>query len=225
MLFAFRSLCAFAVLVTWPAIIPTARHGLLTVATAEAEESAQVWVNTKSGVYHCPGSRYYGTTKAGDHAPRLCALTMMILMPVQRVGSWYDLGHRMVARIAEQRLTPNTAEAVRDILGGQTLADASVWADNIRQYRHDADALHYVNIPLHATAYDPARDCLRGRCLIAAIVSDTQVLANPAASPLDRAEALRFLVHFMGDLHQPLHVADNHDRGGNQRMVQLSPHT
>ncbi len=132
---------------------------------------------------------------------------------------WWDLGHRIVARLAESRLTPHTREAVRDILGGQSLADASVWADNIRQYRHDADRLHYVNIPLADTAYDPARDCPRDQCIIAAIEHDRRVLADGAASPEERAEALRFLVHFMGDLHQPLHVADDGDRGGNSRAV------
>ena len=101
------------------------------------------------------------------------------------------------------------------------MSDASVWADNIKQYRHDADPLHYVNIPLGATAYDAERDCPHGKCIIAAIASDRQVLANPAASMLDRAEALRFLIHFIGDLHQPLHVADNDDRGGNRRVVYL----
>ncbi len=152
------------------------------------------------------------------------AVALMLTVPAPAARPmlhWFDFGHRIVARIAEQRLTPHTAKAVRDILGGQSLADASVWADNIKQYRHDADALHYVNIPLSATAYDPGRDCPHGKCVIAAIASDTQILANPSASPLDRAEALKFLVHFMGDLHQPLHVADNSDRGGNRRTVYL----
>jgi hypothetical protein len=134
---------------------------------------------------------------------------------------WYDLGHRVVADIAEERLMPVAARAVRDILGGQRLSDASVWADNIKQYRHDADPLHYVNIPLGAAAYVAERDCPHGKCIIAAIESDRQVLANPAASTLDRAEALRFLIHFIGDLHQPLHVADDGDRGGNRRAVYL----
>jgi hypothetical protein len=154
-------------------------------------------------------------------ALRLSALAMLVVMPLHHAGRWFDVGHRMVARIAEARLTPHTAEAVRDILDGQSLADASVWADNIKQYRHDADALHYVNIPLTATAYDSTRDCAHGKCIIAAIASDRGVLANPSASVLDRADALRFLVHFMGDLHQPLHVADNNDRGGNRRTVFL----
>ncbi len=127
-----------------------------------------------------------------------------------------------MALVAETRLLPRTREAVRDLLGGQSLADASVWADNIRQYRHDADPLHYVNVPLAAAGYDSLRDCPNGRCIVAAIAADRRVLANPAASPLDRAEALRFLIHFLGDLHQPLHTTDDGDRGGNLRTVYLA---
>ena len=141
-----------------------------------------------------------------------------------RAARWWDLGHRIVARLADLRLTPHTRDAVRDILDGQSMADASVWADNIKNYRHDADPLHYVNIPLHATAYAPSKHCPNGRCIIAAIERDQRVLADPATSRDDRAEALRFLIHFMGDLHQPLHDADNSDRGGNQREVTFLGH-
>ncbi|HEY7634366.1 MAG TPA: S1/P1 nuclease [Gemmatimonadales bacterium] len=154
---------------------------------------------------------------------RLLLLPLALAREPTRHGIvWWDLGHRIVARIAEQRLTPHARKAVRDILEGQSLADASVWADNIRQYRHDADPLHYVNIPLSDTRYDPPKDCPNGRCIIAAISAEQRVLSNPATSPNDRAEALRFLIHFMGDLHQPLHVADNGDRGGNRRTVYLA---
>jgi hypothetical protein len=127
----------------------------------------------------------------------------------------------MVARIADLRLTPEARAAARDILGGQSLADASVWADNIKQYRHDADPLHYVNLPLDATVWDSARYCPDGRCIVAAIPADLRVLANPSAGELDRAEALRFLIHFVGDLHQPLHAGQASDRGGNLRTVYL----
>jgi nuclease S1 len=144
--------------------------------------------------------------------------------PVATGVRWWDLGHRIVARLAESRLTPHTREAVRDILDGQSLADASVWADNIRPYRHDADKFHYVNIPLAATRYVPERHCPGGRCIIAAIEQERRVLADPAASAEERAEALRFLIHFMGDLHQPLHVADDGDRGGNERAVTFLGH-
>jgi hypothetical protein len=145
-------------------------------------------------------------------------------VPVASGARWWDFGHRIVARLAELRLTPHTREAVRDILDGQSLADASVWADNIRQYRHDADNLHYVNIPLADTRYVPERHCPGGQCIIAAIEQERHQLADPAASREERAEALRFLIHFMGDMHQPLHVADNGDRGGNQRAVIFLSH-
>jgi hypothetical protein len=148
-------------------------------------------------------------------------LPLIPVAPLEVGARWWDLGHRIVARIAEQRLEPHTRDAVRDILQGQSLADASVWADNIRQYRHDADPLHFVNIPLSDTHYDPPKHCPNGRCIIAAITAEQRALSNPATPADDRAEALRFLIHFMGDLHQPLHVADNHDRGGNQRTVYL----
>ena len=157
----------------------------------------------------------------------LLALAALLFPPMlsahapAETAAWWDLGHRTVALVAETRLMPRTRDAVRDLLGGQSLADASVWADNIRQYRHDADPLHYVNIPLAADGYDSPHDCPNGRCIVAAIAADRLVLGNPAASPLDRAEALRFLIHFLGDLHQPLHTTDNGDRGGNLRTIYL----
>ena len=92
----------------------------------------------------------------------LTALAAFTGPPPATTALWYDLGHRVVADIAEQRLTPEAARAVRDILGGQRLSDASVWADNIKQYRHDADPLHYVNIPLGATAYDASETARTG---------------------------------------------------------------
>jgi hypothetical protein len=138
--------------------------------------------------------------------------------------AWWDLGHRIVARLAETRLTPRARAAVHQILEGQSLADASVWADNIKNYRHDADPLHYINIPLADTVYVPQRHCPTGRCIIAAIENDRRLLADRATPPAARAEALRFLIHFMGDLHQPLHVGDDHDRGGNDRAVTLLGH-
>src|SRR5215216_2520015 len=132
---------------------------------------------------------------AGDvrivHAARWVSLTvhvrpfaLALLIPASFASAtvatgarWWDLGHRLVARLAESRLTPRTREAVRDILGGQSLADASVWADNIRQYRHDADKLHYVNIPLGDDRYMPARHCPGGHCIIAAIEQERPLLA------------------------------------------------
>ena len=141
--------------------------------------------------------------------------------PATHALAWFDLGHRVVAQIAASRLTPHTTEAVRDLLGGQELADASIWADRIRGQRRNTGALHFVNIPLDAGAYDPQAYCPNGQCIIAAIETDRQILADPSATSVARTEALRFLIHLIGDLHQPLHVSDNNDKGGNQTQVQF----
>jgi len=154
--------------------------------------------------------------------PLLSLLTLPAGAPLPEppAPAWFALGHRVVARIAERRLSPRAATAVRELLGGQSLADASVWADQIRDRRRDTDVLHYVNIPLAATAYDP-RFCPPAGCIISAIEQNRRVLADSSASAIARGEALRFLVHLIGDLHQPLHVADNDDRGGNLTQVRF----
>jgi len=159
--------------------------------------------------------------------PSLLALTLLAALPAERAHTpaaravWFQAGHRVVVRIALTRLTPHTIDAMRDLLGGQDPVEASLWADQIRGSRRDTGELHFVNIPLDATAYDPATQCPKGRCIIAAIKRDRTILADEAAPIPERAEALRFLLHLVGDLHQPLHVSDNGDRGGNQTEVSL----
>ncbi len=157
----------------------------------------------------------------------LLALTLVAALPADRAPApapsvvWFNTGHRVVVRIALTRLTPGTIEAMRDLLGGQDPVEASLWADQIRGSRRDTGDLHFVNIPLDATAYDPATQCPKGRCIIAAIERDRTILADQSAPLPERAEALRFLLHLVGDLHQPLHVSDNGDRGGNDTEVSL----
>jgi hypothetical protein len=155
--------------------------------------------------------------------PRLLALTLAMATPPVEADAarWSATGHRLVARIAELRLTARTAQAVRSLLGGQSLAAVSLWADQVKERQRDTEPLHYVLIPLDADHYDPDRDCPQNRCIIAAIEEERALLGNRAASREERAEALRFLVHFMADLHQPLHVADDNDRGGTQHEVRF----
>ena len=127
-----------------------------------------------------------------------------------------------MVEIAESRVTNQTKAAVRDLLSGQPATEAALWADRIRGQRRNTVPYHFVNIPLWANAYDPRRDCPENRCIIPVIDSFERVLADTAASRNERAEALRFLLHLIGDLHQPLHVADNGDRGGNDTQVRLA---
>jgi nuclease S1 len=101
---------------------------------------------------------------------------------------------------------------------------ASTWADEIRLKRPNTAPWHFVDIPVQSNGYDPNRDCPRDDCVVAQIDRDARIVADRQLAPPVRAEALRFLIHFVGDIHQPLHAADNDDRGGNQVRVLLRQH-
>jgi hypothetical protein len=138
------------------------------------------------------------------------------------VGAWGCLGHIIVAQIAADQLTDQARGAVDDLLAGHSLAEVSCWADEVRPARPETRRWHYVDIPRLARSYDPRRDCAstpEGDCLIAAIFRSLSTLKHVTRPQEERAEALRFLVHLLGDLHQPLHCADDHDRGGNEVTV------
>lgn len=132
---------------------------------------------------------------------------------------WAAMGHRIVVELAWDGLTPRARAAATGLLGGEVPGRASVWADEIRGARRETAPLHFVNIPLGAGAYDSATVCPRGRCIVSAIGSARATLADPAAPRVERQEALKFLLHLVGDLHSPVHVSDRNDRGGNQLGV------
>lgn len=127
-----------------------------------------------------------------------------------------EAAHRIVADIAEQFLEPRIAEQVRTLLAldnATTLAAVSNWADQIRAQRPATSRWHYVEIPLSSVAYEPGRDCGGGACVVAKLDQYAAVLRDKSAAPRDRLEALKFVVNFAGDIHQPLHAADNRGRG------------
>jgi hypothetical protein len=105
---------------------------------------------------------------------------------------------------------------VAEILGpGTTLASISSWADQVRRTRSETGPWHYIDIPINQPHLDMKRDCPTGNCVIAKIEDFEKLLAAPASTAEQRKEALMFIVHFIGDMHQPLHCADNKDKGGN----------
>jgi len=151
-----------------------------------------------------------------------------------RALAWGGEGHRIAAEIAEQYLEPEVAEHVRELLAVENatnLAAVSTWADDIRSQRRETARWHFVNIPIHTPpgtplAYDAARDCPQGDCVVAAIERFEGVLRDKAAPPRDRLEALKFVVHFVADVHQPLDCADDQDSGGNdERLIFLGRQT
>jgi hypothetical protein len=124
-------------------------------------------------------------------------------------------GHRVVGQIAENHLTDSARAGVQDLLGRESLAQVSTWADEIRSddaWDH-ASTWHWVTIEDGET-YDQSRKSDRGD-VIARIRLFIRQLRDPDASRQDREIALRWLVHLIGDIHQPLHVGRGPDRGGN----------
>src|SRR5262249_19985903 len=96
------------------------------------------------------------------------------------------------------------------------------WADVIRDDRPETYNWHFVNIETDKSDYVAARDCApsdKGDCAVAAIERLRTVLADKKAKEATRLEALKFLIHIVGDMHQPLHCADHHDLGGNEVQV------
>jgi hypothetical protein len=150
-----------------------------------------------------------------------------------RVHAWGAQGHRLVALIATERLTPVARQNVVWLLGPQTLADVSSWADRYREDNNQTYYWHFLNIPPEATSYDRDRDCplqpgviagSRGDkwrdCAVDRILYSKERVADRTLDRADRAVALKFLVHFVGDLHQPFHALGV-GRGGNDVPVSI----
>jgi hypothetical protein len=138
-------------------------------------------------------------------------LTMHVCAP--SAGAWARLAHRVTSKIACDVLTPEASAAVQTILGQEHCADIGMWADE-QQEIPLTGPWHYVNIPITANSYDP-KYCPRGGCVVAKIEVLKQVLRDPHAGIKQKQIALKFLVHLITDLHNPMHVGDNNDKGGN----------
>jgi hypothetical protein len=150
---------------------------------------------------------------------------LLILLPAP-ASAFGPLGHRIIGELAERQLTPTAELQVRQLLANEpepTLAGVSDWADQLRDTDPDRGKQtarwHYVNFPRGDCNYAPARDCPDGNCVIAAINRNFLALADRSRSNAERAEALKFLVHFVGDAHQPLHAGYQDDRGGNDFQI------
>ncbi len=136
------------------------------------------------------------------------------------VDDWGRTGHRAIGEIAEKHLSKKAKRQIAKLLNGQSLAFVSTYGDEIRsddQYRKYAP-WHYVNFPFDST-YDEHPKSEKGD-LYVAIHKCMEVLKDENASKDKKAFHLKLLVHFVGDLHQPLHVGMADDRGGNQFQVQ-----
>jgi hypothetical protein len=155
--------------------------------------------------------------------------------------AWGDLGHEVTALIAYRHLSPTARAALDALLASDTdtltagdFASRATWADKYRNAHRETAAWHFVDIEIdrpdlkdacfgfptlqggQSASQGPAQDCVVNK-----IDEFAAELKNPSTPAAERLLALKFLIHFMGDLHQPLHAADHHDRGGN--CIGLSP--
>ncbi|PZR02621.1 MAG: endonuclease [Archangium gephyra] len=162
--------------------------------------------------------------------PLLVSLALVValalaLLPMP-AHAWGPLGHRLVALLAWDDLSPATRRHIDALLQGEpdpTLAGIASWADDLRERDPDLGRKtarwHFVNIGEHDCAYEKSRDCPGGNCVVEAIGSQTLILADAKRSRAERLQALKFVVHFVGDVHQPLHAGYAHDKGGNDVQV------
>lgn len=178
---------------------------------------------------HSYKSLLRGFSRAAIFGP---VLFLSIVSLPSQAHAWGCEGHQVIALLAEKHLTPHALETAKKILAGSPvdpslsryckeggsdpLANASTWPDDVRGLRPETAPWHYIDIPLGTTSRDIEKFCdPKEGCVTRAIREVLIELHSAKSNPKDRADALRFLIHFVGDLHQPLHAATNNDEGGN----------
>ncbi|MEC7755780.1 MAG: S1/P1 nuclease [Bacteroidota bacterium] len=154
---------------------------------------------------------------------KLLALSLILAATVSMTSSsyfWGQTGHRTIGHIADGMLSKKAKKQVQRVLGSETLAEVSTWMDEIRSDRsYDyANTWHYCTIPDGMT-YEEAPE-QEGGDVIWAIETIIEELKAGQLSAQEEATKLKFLVHLVGDIHQPLHVGNGEDRGGNDVRVQ-----
>jgi hypothetical protein len=157
---------------------------------------------------------------------KIIALLLLATLVPTQLSAWGPKGHAIVADIAQSRLTPETRKNLLLLLGNDSLASIANWADQVRKERDESFGWHFVDIPKDAQGFSQERDCFRPQdkhkdaltdrhnCVVDRIEMFQKVLGDESASKDSRLEALKWIVHFVGDLHQPLHAIEE-ARGGN----------
>lgn len=140
--------------------------------------------------------------------------------PEEKTMFWGKNGHRATGEIAEHYLSKKAKKCIDEILNGQSLAFVSTYADEIKSDRkyNDFYSWHYVNMPFDKT-YETSEKNPKGD-LVTGIQKCISVLKDKTSSKEDQEFYLKMLVHFVGDLHQPMHIGRKEDKGGNTIQVQ-----
>ncbi|QPQ54737.1 S1/P1 nuclease [Allosphingosinicella flava] len=159
---------------------------------------------------------------------KILILAALLLAPAPAMA-WWEYGHETVARIALLNVRPETRAKIAGLLQKQglletptcsarTIEEASVWPDCIKPLDDRfsyASSWHYQNVDV-CKPFDQKSACKDGNCVSAQIERNAKLLGDPKVPERERVMALAFLVHFVGDLHMPLHAGDRGDLGGNR---------
>jgi hypothetical protein len=169
----------------------------------------------------------------------LAGILALLLMNAPVASAWGCKGHQTVALLAEKHLTPEARQMVQKLLGDSPvdpklkrwcgnattslIVDASTWPDDVRNERKNGP-WHYIDIPRGKHKGELNEYCGAEGCVTRAIEEQRAILKDKSADPLKRSEAIRYLIHFVGDMHQPLHAINNADNGGNCVPVKYFRH-
>lgn len=164
---------------------------------------------------------------------RFFVLAMLLsvtgLLFAREAQAWGPYGHAIIVDIAQSHLNPETKREITRLLlqeHHETLDQVASWSDKIGHVPMDRGGLpqtlpwHYVDTDVMQGAYDRSRDCPNDLCITEKLPQMEKMLADSKASDAERLVALKWVVHLVGDLHQPLHATErNHDKGGNLMKV------
>lgn len=152
--------------------------------------------------------------------------------------AWDSNGHKLVAEIAYENLTPNAKKTVLLLLQTPppgyryplSFSNSAAWADWIRPNTSQYDTWHYINLSYCGSDFCPHPKTARLN-IVTAIAKDAAILKNTQASSMEQATALRFYLHWLGDIHQPMHTISYYsssypqgDAGGNRYLLLDSPY-
>lgn len=155
-----------------------------------------------------------------SHRPYPYSFLLAIFL-IAPAFAWGGDGHQIVCLVAEAGLNKDAKAMITSLLDGAGISDAEIanWADQIRQDRPETGPWHYVNISISSKGFEATHDSNNGNNVVDKVAELAKVVADKSQPKLKRAEALKFLVHLVGDIHQPMHCGDRNDRGGNTRLV------
>lgn len=154
----------------------------------------------------------------------LLALLLLLLLP--RAGrAWGREGHRTIALIAQKNLSRKAEAQIQELLGDKTMADVASWADEVRnqpEYKHTGP-WHFVNLPLGYgyAEFDKQLKAKTEANAYQALNDNLRILGDKKQPREKRLDALKFVVHLVGDIHQPMHVSRAEDKGGNDIQLQF----